>query len=111
MKESLRQITLRAMVATYGLTEGSSKAFGKTIRCMERELSSGAMAANTKESMSTRKRKATESLLGQTEDATKDSGKTASRTVRESTAIRKELRELVFGPMVKKLNGLIDKFM
>lgn len=110
-KESSRPTTSKAMVATSGSMAENLKDFGKTIKCMERALSSGVMAGSTKASTSMRRRKDMESLPGLMEDATRDSGKMENRMVREFTATRKGWKEQAFGQTARKLNGLIDKFM
>lgn len=49
-----------------------------------------------------------ENLPGLMEDATKDNGKMVSKMGKEYIVIKKEWSVQVYGPMARKLNGLID---
>ena len=93
MKENLKRIISKAMGDMFGLMVDSMKAFGVTIRCMEKVLLFGQMGASMRESIYIRKRKVMESLLGLTVVATKVSGRMASRTDVEYTVTSKGYSE------------------
>lgn len=55
-----------------------------------------------------RRNKVRESLLGQMVDLIEVSGRMVSRRVEVCTRIKRELKELISGLMVRRLDGLID---
>ena len=92
----------------FGLMEDSLKVSGKIIKCMEKELLSGQMVANTKVSTSMRRKKAMESSVGPTEDAIRENGETESKMAGECIVTKRVWRDRVFGLTARRLNGWTD---
>lgn len=78
---------------------------GKKISCMGKVSILGPTEGNTKESTKTIKSMELDRTIGLMARLTKDSGSTASNTVRQDSPIQKVGANLVFGKMVNVLNG------
>ena len=105
---SSNRTILKAMDDTHGLMVDNFKASGRTIRCMEKALSSGQMVASTKVSMFMRRKRAMECSVGLMAGIMQETGEMANKMARVFTGTRKELREKASGVTERKLNGLID---
>lgn len=108
MKESSRLTISKVTADTSGSMDESMKDFGRTTKCTVRAPLFGLMAASTRESMSMKRKRAMVSSLGPTGDATRDNGRTASKTARESTGTKKAWRGVGCGPTGERSDGLSE---
>ena len=92
-------------VFTLGPTTVSMKENGEPTKCTEKELSHGLMEENTSVSMLKIRKKATESLYGQTVAATEANGSTENSTVKAPTSQVLAKKNMVSGRTVKELDG------
>lgn len=107
-KDSSRITILKATEDTFGWMAENMKAFGKQIKCMEKEPLFGQMVESMQESMLLRKRKAMENSAGQMADATEANGKTESKTAEAHTATSRESRDAEYGLTVRRSSGLTE---
>ena len=73
-----KRTKLQVMEYTLGKTDESTKATGNKIICMDKDITNGRMVGNTKDSILTIKKKATECTPTQMEGVTKECGRMAS---------------------------------
>ena len=78
---------------------------GKITSFMAKVFILGLMEEDTKENMKMIKNMDTVHIFGQMVNAMKDIGKTENNTVKQDSQIQKEKVNMVFGKMVKELNG------
>lgn len=108
IKANLKTTTLRGLGITHGLMAVSTKVPGGITKCTEEVYFCGRMDVNMKGNMLMIKNKVMGNLVGQMGGHTKDSGRMVSKMGKERTRISKEFREMEYGQMVRKLNGVTD---
>jgi hypothetical protein len=81
-KETGIKTKYKVLSLTRGLMQRYIPASGKTITCMDKESSAGQMVDNTRVNTQMIRKKALESILGQTGDNTLDNGKMANNMAR-----------------------------
>lgn len=95
----------------YGVMGKNIKGFGKITKWVAKVTLYGQTEEDMKESMLMEKKKDLENLCGQTVDATKGNGRTASRMAEVSLFLERDLSVLGFGVMVKTFVGFVDLFI
>lgn len=100
-------ITSKVKEFSSGVTAASMKVTGKATKCMEVEHSHGVMAESTWVNILKTRSKAMESLYGQMEDRTRETGITGNNTEKECMYPLKALKSTENGEKAKDVNGLV----